>query len=139
MVANLPEIDLTKITAIAVEDNSVSAAMIGVIMRRLGMDGLVDPTGVSVVSMALRTNPDVIFCDLNLPNTSGFEILKMLRQYPQLANTKIVAVSATDPHYGIPKCKEAGFDGFIAKPLSRRQFKMQLQRLFAEQPVWDSF
>ncbi len=138
MVATRPEFDITQVRAIAVEDNSASAAMIGVIMRRLGMDSMVDPTGSNVVHMAVKTKPDVIFCDLNLPNTSGFEILKQIRQHRVLDNTRVVAVTAVDPHIGIPRCKEAGFDGFIAKPLTRRQFKTQVERLMTGKDVWDS-
>ncbi|MEL6148743.1 MAG: response regulator [Chloroflexota bacterium] len=140
MVSTSPgsSVDFTQIKAIAVEDNTASAAMIGVIMQRLGMDALVDHTGQHVLTMALKTQPDVIFCDLNLPGTSGYEILKTLRQWPRLEGTLIVACSATDPHSGIPKCKAAGFDGFIAKPLTRRKFRMQVERLMQGHDVWDS-
>lgn len=131
--------DIKQITAIAVEDNSASAAMIGVIMRRLGITCMIDPTGQRVVHMALRTRPDVIFCDLNLPGTSGFEVLEQVRQHTELDRTLVAAVSATDPHYGIPKCKAAGFDGFIAKPLTRRRFAVQVERLMTGKPVWDSY
>jgi len=138
MVATQAGVDFSKLKAVAVEDNTASAAMIGVIMQRLGIDALVDPSGRSVVSMALKTKPDIIFCDLNLPGTSGFEIIKSLRHWEQLDSTLIVAVSATDPHTGIPKCKAAGFDGFIAKPITRRTLRMQIERLMTGHDVWDS-
>ncbi|MEM6528115.1 MAG: response regulator [Chloroflexota bacterium] len=133
-----PSVDFTQIKAIAVEDNTASAAMIGVIMTRLGMDALVDHTGKNVLTMSLKIRPDIIFCDLNLPGTSGYEVIQKLREWPQLKGTLIVACSATDPHAGIPKCKAAGFDGFIAKPLTRRKFRMQVERLMTGHDVWDS-
>jgi len=133
-------VDFTKLNVIAVEDNAAGVAIIGLMMRRLGMQNLVDPTGEIVVRMALamKPPPDIILCDLNLPGRSGYEIFKELRQHEALDRTKIVAVTASDPHLAIPRCKELGFDGYIAKPLSRRRFSGQITRLMRGKPVWDS-
>ncbi len=136
----LPEVDFTQLTIIAVEDNAVGGTIISLMIRRLGMQGYVDPTGENVVGMALaaKPTPDIILCDLNLPVRSGYELVGDLRQHGKLARTKIVAVSASDPHYAIPRCKAVGFDGYIAKPLSRRRFSDQIRRIMHGKPVWDS-
>ena len=136
----MDQVDFTKLNVIAVEDNAAGVAIIGLMMRRLGMNSLVDTSGKNVVSMALamKPAPDLILCDINLPGTSGYEIVKELRRHPQLDNTKIIAVTASDPHYSIPRCKEAGFDGYIAKPLSRRRFTMQITRIMQDKSVWDA-
>ena len=134
------KVDFTQLTVIAVEDNAVGGTIISLMMRRLGMHGYVDPTGQNAVAMALgcKPTPDLILCDLNLPVRSGYELIGDFRQHPKLDRTKIIAVSASDPHYAIPRCKEAGFDGYIAKPLSRRRFMDQITRVLEGKPVWDS-
>jgi CheY-like chemotaxis protein len=134
-----PQIDFTTLTVIAVEDNAAGGAIVSLLMRRLGMNSYVDPTGENVVGMALaaKPTPDIILCDLNLPGRSGYELIGDLRKHSKLAKMKIVAVSASDPHYAIPRCKQVGFDGYIAKPLSRRRFVDQITRIMHGKPVWD--
>ncbi|MEO0565855.1 MAG: response regulator [Chloroflexota bacterium] len=136
----MEHVDFSQLVVLAVEDDAAGGAIIALMMRRLGMKSYVDTTGRNIVRMAnaLKPAPDLILCDLNLPSKSGYEILKDLREHPRLDNTKIVAVTASDPHIAIPRCKEAGFDGYIAKPLRRRNFAMQITRLMNGQPVWDS-
>lgn len=132
-------VDFTKLNVVAVEDNAGGVAVIGLMMRRLGMTSFVDTTGLNAVGIALamKPAPNIIFLDIHLPNTTGFEVLKQLRKQPKLDQTLIVAVTAMDPHSGIPRCKEAGFDGYISKPLSRRRFRQQIERLMLGKPVWD--
>ena len=108
------DIDFTKYSALAVEDDVGGMAIIGVMMRYLGMQSYMNGTGERVVELALamKPRPNIVFLDLNLPKTTGYEILKKIRKEPQLAKVLVVAVTAQDADTEIPKCMAAGFDGF---------------------------
>ena len=135
------DIDFTKYSALAVEDDVGGMAIIGVMMRYLGMQSYMNGTGESVVELALamKPRPNIIFLDLNLPKTTGYEILAKIRKEPQLAKVLVVAVTAQDADTEIPKCMAAGFDGFIGKPISRSRFPRQLRRILSGEPVWETY
>mgnify|MGYP001385460886 CR=1 FL=1 len=140
MVATL-DIDFTKYCALAVEDDIGGMAIIGVMMRYLGMQSYMNATGERVVELALamKPRPNIIFLDLNLPKTTGYDILQQIRKEAQLAKVLVVAVTAQDADTEIPKCMAAGFDGFIGKPISRSRFPRQLRRILSGEPVWETY
>lgn len=135
------DIDLTKVNALAVEDDAGGMAIIGVMMRYLGIKSYINTTGEGVVELAraMKPPPDIIFLDLNLPRTTGYDILKKIRADEKLKKVLLVAVTAQDADIEIPRCMEAGFDGFIGKPISRSRFPRQLRRILSGEPVWETY
>lgn len=140
MVA-VAEFDFTRVSALAVEDDAGGMAIIGVMMRYLGMKAFINTTGEGVVELAraMRPLPDVIFLDLNLPRTTGYDILKLIRADDKLHNVLVIAVTAQDADVEIPKCQAAGFNGYIGKPISRARFPRQLKRILSGEPVWETY
>src|SRR5688572_14732158 len=137
MMLTSTDFDFTKTTAIAVEDDAGGMAIIGVMMRYLGMKAYLNTSGEGVVELAksMKPIPSVIFLDLNLPKTTGYDILKLIRGDERLKSVLCIAVTAQDADTEIPKCKEAGFDGYIGKPISRSRFPRQLRRILTGEPV----
>ena len=135
------EIDFTKYSALAVEDDAGGMAIIGVMMRYMGMQAYLNTTGDGVVELAraMKPRPDVIFLDINLPKTSGYDILRRIRADDKLKDILVVAVTAQDADTEIPKCMAAGFDGFIGKPISRSRFPRQIRRILSGEPVWETY
>ncbi len=135
------DIDFTKYSALAVEDDAGGMAIIGVMMRYLGMKSYMNTTGDGVIELAraMRPAPNIILLDINLPKTTGYELLKKIRADEKLKNVLVVAVTAQDADSEIPKCMAAGFDGFIGKPISRSRFPRQLRRILSGEPVWETY
>lgn len=135
------EIDFTKFSALAVEDDTGGMAIIAIMMRYLGMKSYMNASGEGVIELAraMKPTPDVIFLDINLPKTTGYDILKKIRGDEKLKKVLVVAVTAQDADTEIPKCMAAGFDGFIGKPISRSRFPRQLRRILSGEPVWETY
>ncbi|MBL8119677.1 MAG: response regulator [Anaerolineae bacterium] len=135
------DIDFTKYSALAVEDDAGGMAIIGVMMRYMGLQSYMNATGEGVVELALamKPRPNIIFLDLNLPKTNGYEIIKKIRAESRLKDVLVIAVTAQDADEEIPRCMEAGFDGFIGKPISRTRFPRQLRRILMGDPVWETY
>lgn len=133
--------DFTRVNALAVEDDAGGMAIIGVMMRYLGMRAYINTTGIGVIELAraMKPKPDVIFLDINLPKTTGYDILKLIREDEKLKSTLVIAVTAQDADAEIPKCKAAGFDGYIGKPISRARFPRQLKRILGGEAVWETY
>lgn len=127
--------------ALVVEDDAGGMAIIGVMMRYLGINAFINTTGEGVVEMAnaMPEKPNIIFLDINLPRTTGYEIIKKLRATERYKDTTIVAVTAQDADTEIPKCKEAGFNAYIGKPISRMRFPKQLRRILDGEEVWETY
>jgi two-component system cell cycle response regulator DivK len=140
MVSSI-EIDFTKYSALAVEDDTGGMAIIAVMMRYLGMKSYMNTTGEGVIELAraMKPRPDIIFLDINLPKTTGYDVLKKIRADEKLKGVLVVAVTAQDADTEIPKCMAAGFDGFIGKPISRSRFPRQLRRILSGEPVWETY
>jgi two-component system cell cycle response regulator DivK len=132
--------DFKGLHALVVEDDAGGMAIIGVLMRYLGIEAYINTTGENVLSMAraMKKKPDIVFLDLNLPRTTGYDILKKLRA-SEFKDVTIVAVTAQDADTEIPKCKEAGFDAYIGKPISRMRFPKQLRRILNDEEVWETY
>jgi two-component system cell cycle response regulator DivK len=133
--------DFKGLNALVVEDDAGGMAIIGVMMRHLGINAYINTTGEGVLEMAnaMPNKPDIIFLDINLPKTTGYEIIKELRANERYKESTIVAVTAQDADTEIPKCKEAGFNAYIGKPISRMRFPKQLRRILDGEEVWETY
>ena len=133
--------EFADVNALVVEDDAGGMAIIGVMMRYLGIKAYINTSGQGVVEMAhaMKPMPNMIFLDINLPRTSGYEILKQIRADEKLKGVMVIAVTAQDADTEIPKCKEAGFNGYIGKPLSRSRFPRQLRRILNNEEVWETY
>ena len=70
---------------------------------------------------------DIILLDLMLPNgVTGFDVYQRIRQLPNMVDVPIIAVSASDPSGVLPKVRDTGFNGFIAKPVDFSHFTSQI-------------
>lgn len=74
------------------------------------------------LDLALAHNPDLILLDINLPDFSGFDLLKMLRQTNKLQNTPVVAISVNTLDSDLKNGRDAGFDNYLTKPLNIENF-----------------
>ncbi len=133
--------DFSHLNALVVEDDAGGMAIIGIMMRHLGIKAYINTTGDGVIHMAhaMKPPPDIVFLDINLPKTTGYDILKELRADKRLRDVIAVAVTAQDADTEIPKCKAAGFNAYIGKPISRVRFPRQLRRILAGEDVWETY
>ena len=81
---------------------------------------------------------DLTLLDLMLPDgRTGYEALAEIRSVPELATIPAVAVSASDSDTALPKAREAGFNGYISKPIEVTLFPQQLLAVLNGEAVWD--
>jgi two-component system cell cycle response regulator DivK len=75
--------------------------------------------------------------DIRLPYEDGYVALGKIRSSTTLKNTLVVAVTAEASVTQINRAKEAGFDGFIGKPLDPDRFPEQIHRILSGEQVWE--
>ena len=84
----------------------------------------------------LMNRLDLILLDLQLPGKDGYLILQELRADPHLRQTSVVAMTANVMKSDVEKAQEAGFDGFIGKPINGPRFSEWVRLILAGERVW---
>jgi two-component system cell cycle response regulator DivK len=118
---------------LVVEDNVSNFVLIARLLAFMGVEKCEwKTTGWGVVEFAnTMDRVDLILMDLRLPHEDGYEALRQVRANPQLKDTQVVVVTAQGSAAEMQKAREAGFDGFISKPLDVDRFPEQISA------VWD--
>jgi CheY-like chemotaxis protein len=104
-----------------VEDNPQNMRLMEMTLR-LGAYIIAKATdGEAALEIAVKESPDLIIMDMQLPGMSGVEVTKRLRQMPEFARVRIIAVSA----YAMKEDREefltAGCDAYMSKPVNTRE------------------
>jgi len=104
-------------------------------MRTVRMSGLeferTEEAGSGVEALEkLKAGPiDVVLCDINMPEMNGTEMVKLARQLPNCAGTKIIMVSTESAQELIDRVIADGADGYITKPFTPEKFQEKLTPL----------
>jgi two-component system cell cycle response regulator DivK len=125
-------------TVLVVEDNVSNFVLIARMLGYMGVHCEWKTSGYEVVEYA-DTLPrlDLILMDIRLPYEDGYGALRKIRESPALKDTLVVAVTAEANLDQLNKSKEAGFDGFLGKPLDMDRFPEQIRRILIGDPVWE--
>jgi len=107
------------------------------------LKSLLTQAGVSISVMmgnieqktSAAPQPNVIFLDLEMPGSNGYQVLAMLRSMPSLQGVPIVAYTTHTSH--LNQAHDAGFDSFLGKPIDRRNFVENLARILNGESVWE--
>lgn len=124
-----------------VEDDTNNRVVFQVVLARCGASIRFDRWGSDAL-LYLSTEPtyDLVLLDLMLARgNNGFDIARQLRLLPAYEDRPIIAVSAAEPHLAIPKAMEAGFSGFIAKPIDDELFPQLLVRMLNGERLWAEY
>jgi two-component system cell cycle response regulator DivK len=125
-------------TILIVEDNVSNFVLMARMLGHMGLHCEWKTSGFEVVEYA-DTLPrvDLILMDIRLPYEDGYQALHKLRDHDSLKEIPVVAVTAYASEDQMRRAREAGFDGFIGKPLDPDRFPEQVRRMLDGEPVWE--
>jgi two-component system OmpR family response regulator len=102
---------------LVVDDNKDAAESLAVVLRHEGHDVRVALDGAAALAAATAAVPEVVLLDLAMPGMDGYEVARRLRQRPDLAATRLVALTGFGSAEDHRKSGEAGFDQHLTKPV----------------------
>ena len=105
-----------------VEDNELNMKLFNDLLQAHGYDTLQTKDGREALKLAQDNRPDLILMDIQLPEISGLDITKMIKDDDDLKATPVIAVTAFAMKGDEEKIREGGCDGYIAKPISVPNF-----------------
>jgi two-component system cell cycle response regulator DivK len=118
---------MTEARILVVEDNDRNLKLVRDVLVFAGFEVLEAQTGEQGVAIAETNLPDLVLMDLQLPGIDGAEALQRLRDNPATAELPVVAVTAFAMKEDGERTRQAGFDGYITKPLSVRSLPDQVR------------
>jgi two-component system cell cycle response regulator DivK len=125
-------------TILIVEDNVSNFILMARMLSYIGFHCEWKTSGFEVVEYADNLpRVDLILMDIRLPYEDGYEALSKLRQHEKLKVIPVVAVTAYASEDQMKRAREAGFDGFMGKPLDPDRFPAQIQRVLRGESVWE--
>jgi CheY-like chemotaxis protein len=99
-----------------VDDNVDGAESLALILSLSGYDVRVAYTGMAGIGLARKWGPDVVVCDIGLPDLDGFGVAQALRQDPATAHIHLIALTAYSHETARNRARACGFDAFLVKP-----------------------
>lgn len=104
-------------TILIVEDCTMSARMLQLILGPLGFHILTAVDGRQGLELAAQHCPDLIITDLNLPGIDGYEMIRQIKRLPQWQQRPIISCSASAYEQDLQRGRDAGVDAFLTKPI----------------------
>ena len=111
-----------------VDDNANNRKLTRDVLEFSGFGTLEAAGGVEGVAMAQEHVPDLVLMDIRMPDLSGTEALKLLREDSRTAELPIVALTSSTMRGDEDRFLTEGFDGYLPKPISVREFPDQVRR-----------
>ncbi len=113
------------------EDNAVNRELLRELLEARGYAVEEACHGLQALQMMAQSKPDILLLDLSMPVLDGFSTLRKIRENADMASLPVLAVTAFAMRGDREKALEAGFDGYLAKPLSSTSLDAELSRICA--------
>ena len=105
-----------------VEDNELNMKLFHDLLDAQGYETLQTREGLEALSLAREARPDLILMDIQLPEISGLEVTKWLKEDDELASIPVVAVTAFAMKGDEERIRQGGCEAYISKPISVMHF-----------------
>jgi two-component system cell cycle response regulator DivK len=109
-------------TVLIVEDNELNMKLFHDLLEAHGIGTIQTNDGRNVLDLAREHKPDLILMDIQLPEISGLDVTKWLKEDPELKSIPVIAVTAFAMKGDEQKIREGGCEDYISKPISVGKF-----------------
>ncbi len=120
-------------TVLIVEDNELNMKLFHDLLEAHGYSTLQTRSGIEAITLARDHNPDLILMDIQLPEVSGLDVIKWLKEDEATRAIPVIAVTAFAMKGDEERIREGGCEAYISKPISVSIF-LDTVRHFAGSP-----
>ena len=115
-------------TILIVEDNELNMKLFHDLLVAHGYSTLQTRDGMDALALARKHKPDLILMDIQLPEVSGLEVTKWIKEDDNLKAIPVIAVTAFAMKGDEEKMRDGGCEAYIAKPISVNKFIETVQK-----------
>lgn len=116
-------------TILIVEDDDLLRDAFKILLEDAGYQVLEAATGGAALEMAQSRLPALVILDMGLPDTSGIDVVRSMRQDPDLLDTPVIALTGRVGEAERRACLEAGCDRYLSKPIAPTALLSELPEL----------
>ena len=109
-------------TVLIVEDNELNMKLFHDLLEAHGYGTLQTRNGMEAMDIARAHRPDLILMDIQLPEVSGLEVTKWLKEDDDLRSIPVIAVTAFAMKGDEERIRQGGCEAYISKPISVAKF-----------------
>ena len=110
-----------KKTVMIIDDSADIRMIINESLSLYGFNTLMAEDGVTGLKQAAESLPDLVICDINMPNMDGYQTLKAMRAQESTATIPFIFLSGATDRITVRKGMELGADDYLTKPFSPRE------------------
>jgi two-component system cell cycle response regulator DivK len=118
-----------------VEDNELNMKLLNDVLEAYGYEIIKTDSGLAVLDLARQHRPDLILIDIQLPDISGLDAVRQLKQEAQTQAIPVIAVTAFAMAGDERRALDSGCDGYIAKPIMLREFLVTVESFLGRGPA----
>ena len=109
-------------TVMIVEDNELNMKLFHDLLEAHGYKTVGTRNGIEALDLARKHRPDLILMDIQLPEVSGLEVTKWLKDDAELKSIPVVAVTAFAMKGDEERIRQGGCEAYVSKPISVPKF-----------------
>lgn len=109
-------VSLGRKTVLIIEDNREISENTMEILELAGFTAVASDNGRIGIRMAIQLLPDVILCDILMPELNGYEVIKQLKSNPATSKIPFIYVTASAEKSEVKLAMDMGADGYVRKP-----------------------
>jgi len=114
-----------------VEDNDLNMKLFNDLLVAHGYGTLQTKDGVEALALARQHRPDLILMDIQLPEVSGLQVTRWIKEDEDLRTIPVIAVTAFAMKGDEEKMRDGGCEAYIAKPISVTSFLRTVERFLS--------
>lgn len=119
-------------SVLVVEDNELNMRLFCDLLEAFGYRTFTSRDGSNAFEIARREKPDLIIMDIQLPEVSGLDITRWIKDDEELKSIPVLAVTAFAMRADEERVREAGCEGYLSKPIQMSSFQRAVQELIPE-------
>lgn len=120
---------------LVVEDNELNMKLFCDLLSAFGYEAVQSRDGLKTLEIAREHKPALIIMDINLPEVSGLDLTRWIKDDDDLADIPVMAVTAFAMRSDEERVREAGCEAYMSKPIQMMPFLNQVQKLTEREPV----
>jgi two-component system, cell cycle response regulator DivK len=125
-------VTMTSHPILVVEDNAKNMKLVRDVLQATGYRTMEAATWAQALVLAAEHLPALVLLDIRLPDMDGLDALARLRQDERTASIPVLAITAQAMKGDGERYKEAGFDGYLSKPLDISELLLTVEELLAK-------
>lgn len=119
-------------TVLIVEDNELNMKLFHDLLEAHGYNTLQTRTGIEALQLAREHHPDLILMDIQLPEVSGLEVTKWIKEDENISSIPVIAVTAFAMKGDEERIRQGGCEAYISKPISVAKFLETVRSFLGE-------